>query len=83
MTLAHSPLARCAVEDCRRPGGGTLAVETSDVGPVELALCREHGERIGSGAAFALDGATVVLAADPDAAPVGRPQAVWEPAAAS
>ena len=77
MSIEEAREARCAVEDCSRRMGGVLAVEMPQVGRVELAACSEHGDAIGSGTPFGLEGVKVVIGDAPSRLDLDRPQAVW------
>jgi hypothetical protein len=65
VSIEEAREARCAVEECSRRMGGILAVHMQDVGRVELAVCREHGDAIGSGTPFGLEGVKVVVPRTP------------------
>lgn len=70
--------ASCAVADCHRRMGGVLAVELEQVGCVELAVCREHGDAVDSGAPFGLQGARVVMGDALTGLDLQQPPAVWD-----
>jgi hypothetical protein len=57
--------------------GGVLAVELHTVNSVELTVCREHGNDIGSGAPFGLEGVTVVMGDALAGRDLEQPPAVW------